>query len=196
MQWVLLYLSIGHDIENISHSAAKMNDNWTSHDSIFSAITHKLNVSGHMLIWTFFLVLVCGTRAQNLSAPFSYTIYVTIWWLKNCKGCGRKESWSIWSTVPVFGWSGWGKPQQSSVTGPDVPTQMRTGHVRLGQISSVIYVAYYYQVNPEGTKKFFHVKPTSRERFYTLHKYRSRAIFLLSCLGVKELDTKVYINWK
>jgi hypothetical protein len=27
MQWVLLYLSIGHDIENISHSAAKMNDN-------------------------------------------------------------------------------------------------------------------------------------------------------------------------
>jgi hypothetical protein len=24
MQWVLLYLSIGHDIENISHSATKM----------------------------------------------------------------------------------------------------------------------------------------------------------------------------
>jgi hypothetical protein len=24
MQWGLLYLSIGHDIENISHSAAKM----------------------------------------------------------------------------------------------------------------------------------------------------------------------------
>jgi hypothetical protein len=24
MQWVLLYLSIGHDIENISHSTAKM----------------------------------------------------------------------------------------------------------------------------------------------------------------------------
>jgi hypothetical protein len=24
MQWVLLYLSIGHDIENISHSSAKM----------------------------------------------------------------------------------------------------------------------------------------------------------------------------
>jgi hypothetical protein len=30
-----------------------------------SAITHKLNVSGYMFIWTFFLVLVCGTRAQS-----------------------------------------------------------------------------------------------------------------------------------
>jgi hypothetical protein len=40
-------------------------------------VTHKLNVSGHMLIWTFFLVLVCGTRAQNLSAPFSYTLHKT-----------------------------------------------------------------------------------------------------------------------
>jgi hypothetical protein len=29
-----------------------------------SAISDKLNVSGHMLIWVFFLVLVCGTRAQ------------------------------------------------------------------------------------------------------------------------------------
>jgi hypothetical protein len=43
--------------------------------SSLSAITRKLNVSGHMLIWIFFLVLVCETRAQNLSAPFSYTLY-------------------------------------------------------------------------------------------------------------------------
>jgi hypothetical protein len=30
-----------------------------------------------------FLVLVCGTRAQNLSAPFSYTLHNTlhIWYL-------------------------------------------------------------------------------------------------------------------
>jgi hypothetical protein len=28
-----------------------------------------------MLIWTFFLVLVCGTSAQSLSTPFSYTLY-------------------------------------------------------------------------------------------------------------------------
>jgi hypothetical protein len=38
-------------------------------------ITHRLNVSGHMLIWTFFfLFLVRGTRAQSLSLHFSYTV--------------------------------------------------------------------------------------------------------------------------
>jgi hypothetical protein len=36
------------------------------------AVTQKLNVSRHLLIRTFFF-FVCGTRAQNLSAPFSYT---------------------------------------------------------------------------------------------------------------------------
>jgi hypothetical protein len=45
--------------------------------SILSVITHEINVSGHMLIRTFFLVLVCGTRVQNLSAPFSYTPYIS-----------------------------------------------------------------------------------------------------------------------
>jgi hypothetical protein len=34
------------------------------HESILSAITHKLNVSGLRLVWTVFLVLACGTRAQ------------------------------------------------------------------------------------------------------------------------------------
>jgi hypothetical protein len=28
-----------------------------------------------VLIWTSFLVLICGTRAYNLSTPFSYTLY-------------------------------------------------------------------------------------------------------------------------
>jgi hypothetical protein len=42
---------------------------------ILSAITHKLNVSRHMLIWSFFPVLVRGTHAQILSAPFSYILY-------------------------------------------------------------------------------------------------------------------------
>jgi hypothetical protein len=37
-----------------------------------SAVTHKLNVSGRILIWTCFLVLVFGTRAQSLFATFSY----------------------------------------------------------------------------------------------------------------------------
>jgi hypothetical protein len=35
------------------------------------AITHTLNVSGHMVKWTYFLVLVCGTRVQNLFVSFS-----------------------------------------------------------------------------------------------------------------------------
>jgi hypothetical protein len=37
---------------------------------ILSAINQKLNVSGHMLMWTFFVALVCGTGAQSLSVPF------------------------------------------------------------------------------------------------------------------------------
>jgi hypothetical protein len=47
-----------------------------------SDITHKLNVSGHTLIWTFFHVLVCGTRAQRLPAPFNYTLYNQLWLVK------------------------------------------------------------------------------------------------------------------
>jgi hypothetical protein len=37
----------------------------------------KLNISGHMLIWTVLLVSACGTCAQNLSAPLSYFLYIT-----------------------------------------------------------------------------------------------------------------------
>jgi hypothetical protein len=61
--------------ESISHSTAEINASRIDQDSILSAVNHKLNVSGHMIIWTFVLVLVCGTRAQNLSAPFSYTLH-------------------------------------------------------------------------------------------------------------------------
>jgi hypothetical protein len=41
-------------IENILHSTNKIKDNLIGHDSIISVIIRKLNVSGHMLIWTFF----------------------------------------------------------------------------------------------------------------------------------------------
>jgi hypothetical protein len=41
-----------------------------------SAITHKRNISGHVLIWTFFLVLVCGTCAQSLFTTNSSTLYI------------------------------------------------------------------------------------------------------------------------
>jgi hypothetical protein len=44
---------------------------------ILSAVTHKLNVFGHMLTRTFSPVLVRGSRAQSLSEPFSYTKLVT-----------------------------------------------------------------------------------------------------------------------
>jgi hypothetical protein len=47
----------------------------THYKCTFSAITHKLNVFGHMLTWIGFHLLACGTRAQNSSAPFSYTLY-------------------------------------------------------------------------------------------------------------------------
>jgi hypothetical protein len=41
----------------------------------FSAVTHKLNVNGHMFIWTLFLFLVFGTLAQSLSVPLSCILY-------------------------------------------------------------------------------------------------------------------------
>jgi hypothetical protein len=39
-------------------------------------ITHKLYVSGHVLIWICFLVLVWGTSAQSALALFRYTLYI------------------------------------------------------------------------------------------------------------------------
>jgi hypothetical protein len=48
----------------------------TYYNHTLSAKTHKLNVSGQILIWTFFLILECGTRAQNLPTRFTYTLYV------------------------------------------------------------------------------------------------------------------------
>jgi hypothetical protein len=56
------------------------NNNYIGHNSILSAITHKLNVCGHMLIRIFFLILVCETRVQSLSAPFSYNLYMSKSW--------------------------------------------------------------------------------------------------------------------
>jgi hypothetical protein len=41
----------------------------TYYKSTISVTTHKLNVSGNMLIWTFFLVMVYETHAQSLSTP-------------------------------------------------------------------------------------------------------------------------------
>jgi hypothetical protein len=78
MQCVHAGVNLHGVIENISHNTAKMNDNWIGHDSILSAITHKLNISGNKLIWSFFLWEGggCETCAWCLFAPFSYTLYV------------------------------------------------------------------------------------------------------------------------
>jgi hypothetical protein len=47
----------------------------TRYKCVLSAVNHKLSVSGHMFIRTYFLVLICGTRVQNLSGPVSYNLY-------------------------------------------------------------------------------------------------------------------------
>jgi hypothetical protein len=39
----------------------------TYYKRTLSPITRKLNVSRHMLIWIFFLVLVCGTGVLSMS---------------------------------------------------------------------------------------------------------------------------------
>jgi hypothetical protein len=54
-----------------------------SHRGYFEHLLHmysfgynsQIKYFGHMFIWTFFLVLVCGTHAESLSAPFSYILY-------------------------------------------------------------------------------------------------------------------------
>jgi hypothetical protein len=56
----------------------------TYYKCTLSAKTHKLNISGDMLICTSLLVLVCVTRAQNLSAPFNCTLYVVFPHITTC----------------------------------------------------------------------------------------------------------------
>jgi hypothetical protein len=71
----------------------------TYYKCTLSAITHKLNVSGHMLMCIFFLVLVCGTRVQSLSALFSYTLWV---WARVCRDDQFREFSWIFGQLHVF----------------------------------------------------------------------------------------------
>jgi hypothetical protein len=64
-----------HQSQTIPTHTLVLSRCWCLH-SVPSAVTHMLNVSGHVLIWTFFLVLLCGTLAQVLSTPFNYTLYM------------------------------------------------------------------------------------------------------------------------
>jgi hypothetical protein len=66
---------------------------------ILSAVIHKLNVSGHMLMWTFFLVLVYGICARSLFSPFSYTCIAV-------KMAVMMEEWSMMLSS-MEGPSGW-----------------------------------------------------------------------------------------
>jgi hypothetical protein len=79
MQWVLVYLSIGHDRCYWVHISTARLKYAAAPPCIAQhsfTVTHILNVSGHMLIWAVFLVLVCGTSARSLSAPFGHTLYI------------------------------------------------------------------------------------------------------------------------
>jgi hypothetical protein len=62
----------------------------TSYKCILSVITLKLNISGHLLIRIFVLVLARGTRAQSVSVPLSHTLYKIQGW--NFKEDARKTS--------------------------------------------------------------------------------------------------------
>jgi hypothetical protein len=49
-------------------------NNSVGQENILSVMNHKLNVPRHTLMWTLFVVFVCGTRVQILSATFSYAL--------------------------------------------------------------------------------------------------------------------------
>jgi hypothetical protein len=51
----------------------------TYYKCTLSAITHKLYVSRHLLIWKIFLVLLRETLVQMLTAHFSYILYSVEW---------------------------------------------------------------------------------------------------------------------
>jgi hypothetical protein len=73
MQWVLLYLSIGHYIGNISHSAAKMCRSTILHVPHSFSYNSQIKCFRTHVDMDIFLVLVCGNRTQSLSTTFSYT---------------------------------------------------------------------------------------------------------------------------
>jgi hypothetical protein len=50
----------------------------TFHKCTLSAITHKLNVSGYISIWTFFLALECGTLCQIVSPHLLHPVILHV----------------------------------------------------------------------------------------------------------------------
>jgi hypothetical protein len=48
----------------------------TGHGNILSAVNHKLNVSGHMFILTFFIVSGCGNSKPKIYQHLSVALYI------------------------------------------------------------------------------------------------------------------------
>jgi hypothetical protein len=75
----------------------------TSHKYAPPAVSHELNVPGHMLIWTLRLVSACGTRAQNLSAHFSYFLYIIDESFEVRQVLITQDYWVLFWTFPSSG---------------------------------------------------------------------------------------------
>jgi hypothetical protein len=87
------------------HTLKHMENSLSTYKWTLLTITPKLNVSGHMLIYTF-LVLVCGTHTQSSSAPFNFTLYNRTLKLNSghSLGCEALQYTAVWSNVilPYF----------------------------------------------------------------------------------------------
>jgi hypothetical protein len=59
----------------VSTRALNLMENILSTFYKYTLLARNEIVSGKILITVFFLLLICGTRAQKLSAHFSYTLY-------------------------------------------------------------------------------------------------------------------------
>jgi hypothetical protein len=97
MQWALVYLSVLIGvIENISHSTANRSRQYS-----FS-YKSEIKCFGTHVDMDIFLVLVCGNRAQSLSAPFLYTLYSMVGWLVfNAALCFEPQRVSVFVTFSI-----------------------------------------------------------------------------------------------
>jgi hypothetical protein len=69
----------------------------TYYKSTLSDVTHKLNVSGHKLIWTILLVWIRETRVRRFSANFNYNQYVQdLFRPRHCRA-GHATYYRVWS---------------------------------------------------------------------------------------------------
>jgi hypothetical protein len=81
----------------------------TYYKCVLSAATHKLNISGQMLTWTFSPVLVCGTCGQSFFRTFQlHPIYYILSTVSHIRiticECSRNQtvSWNHVATDKIF----------------------------------------------------------------------------------------------